>query len=157
MLLSNRSGSRSGRRCTSGFQSLLSWMLLSNIVALPISARNVRMFQSLLSWMLLSNLMQFFYFLTFTRFQSLLSWMLLSNLVFIVHFLFSITSFNPCYPGCCSQTFPIEDAYLPKSICFNPCYPGCCSQTSACIISAGIGYLVSILVILDVALKPNLL
>ncbi len=40
-------------------------------------------------------------------------------------------SFNPCYPGCCSQTLAIT-YQTARALRFNPCYPGCCSQTRRC-------------------------
>ncbi len=137
------------------FQSLLSWMLLSNAeelgwhsvdatvsilvildVALKqcaglISSRNFSWFQSLLSWMLLSNTVGRIWLLrAYPQFQSLLSWMLLSNIRSCRFSARSFIGFNPCYPGCCSQT-PVRRDPGKHQSGFNPCYPGCCSQTTA--------------------------
>ncbi len=202
MLLSNslRYARARGRR--PWFQSLLSWMLLSNASADDRTDDQFQ-FQSLLSWMLLSNSIRSRYRVRRYRFQSLFSWMLLSNswrrlggnmatpvsiLVILdvalkpgrcststlammaVSILVILDvalkrdryrpdarnrrrGFNPCYPGCCSQTdTQMFRTYL-KLSGFNPCYPGCCSQTQKNRSDLREWKIVSILVILDVALK----
>gem|GEM_PF-5021803 len=61
--------------------------------------------------------------------------------------------FNPCYLGCCSESQENIDTGM-STTCFNPCYLGCCSES----VKSSIGYpdvVVSILVILDVALKAG--
>ncbi len=85
------------------FQSLLSWMLLSNL-SIYFCFNPAGMFQSLLSWMLLSNVFCGFDVFDFLQFQSLLSWMLLSNEDLRAGCPLQEQCFNPCYPGCCSQT-----------------------------------------------------
>ena len=60
-------------------------------------------------------------------------------------------SFNPCSLGCCSEStlsWPNGGAIT----CFNPCSLGCCSE-SICTQHLRIHLIVSILVLLDVALK----
>ena len=61
--------------------------------------------------------------------------------------------FNPCSLGCCSESCSKTDMYL-KQVCFNPCSLGCCSES--CYPGSFPRWypgLVSILVLLDVALK----
>ena len=86
------------------------------------------MFQSLFSWMLLWKSLYFNYHLPIFEFQSLFSWMLLWKVTRAGPFREFSTSFNPCSLGCCSES----------------CGPG---GTSVWPMQ------VSILVLLDVALK----
>ncbi len=109
-------------------------------------------------------------------FQSLFSWMLLWKLIFILILLFggvvSILvlldvalkgllgrssnsgewSFNPCSLGCCSESrsAPYFE-FTPTS--FNPCSLGCCSESWMMALAVVVWLTVSILVLLDVALK----
>ena len=111
-------------------------------------------------------------------FQSLFSWMLLWKRDCVCSSAGECESFNPCSLGCCSERcrpyLPGERVQLgfnPCSLgccserpntparppwilrCFNPCSLGCCSERhgNGCRSSPRVG--VSILVLLDVALK----
>ncbi len=62
-------------------------------------------------------------------------------------------SFNPCYLGCCSERSDHDEDII-ADLSFNPCYLGCCSESWP-LARAGKVKTVSILVILDVALKVS--
>ena len=64
------------------------------------------------------------------------------------------TSFNPCFSGCCSSTVP-SAAILPELIGFNPCFSGCCSSTIYNARGIYTSTVVSILVLVDVALRRS--
>ncbi len=115
-----------GDRCGE-FQSLLSWMLLSNPHAIPTRTSPGKVSILVILDVALKHAPTPLSLLLLL-FQSLLSWMLLSN-------------YNN-----------IGMSYY-RSSSFNPCYPGCCSQTSIISTRQRFSLTVSILVILDVALK----
>ncbi len=137
------------------FQSLLSWMLLSNPILAPVSPGGPCSFQSLLSWMLLSNIGTVLRSPGTKRFQSLLSWMLLSNRLSFNCWMLLSRSFNPCYPGCCSQT---------RRLLAEPVFQQMFQSLLSWMLLSnrkGLGgwtgkKKVSILVILDVALKQRI-
>jgi len=65
--------------------------------------------------------------------------------------------FNPCSLGCCSESRPASTTGpASSSSCFNPCSLGCCSESLFTGYQGFDGLLVSILVLLDVALKGSL-
>ena len=61
-------------------------------------------------------------------------------------------SFNPCFDGFCSKTW-FEDGYQWNTISFNPCFDGFCSKTSSTRLACPSLTCVSILVLMDFALK----
>ena len=87
-------------------------------------------------------------------FQSLFSWMLLWK-VHISDSYVRYTSFNPCSLGCCSES--ISSRIIRPSVrsCFNPCSLGCCSESFPSFFPNSLQARVSILVLLDVALKDR--
>ena len=87
------------------------------------------------------------------RFQSLFSWMLLWKLPPIVRCSSYCASFNPCSLGCCSESQGAEFQFVGFDECFNPCSLGCCSERPAFGVTLPKLAVVSILVLLDVALK----
>ena len=114
------------------------------------------LFQSLFSWMLLWK----FYCIVihdngYYRFQSLFSWMLLWKILAPGVGFIKRPSFNPCSLGCCSErTMGVIVMILILS--FNPCSLGCCSESPPPASSRGAQHPVSILVLLDVALKDEM-
>ena len=64
----------------------------------------------------------------------------------------SYSGFNPCSLGCCSESVKRIEELFKNLSCFNPCSLGCCSESPGRQ-RAGIPRGVSILVLLDVALK----
>ena len=101
----------------------------SHTWVIPSRSSDVNWFQSLFYWKLLSYKSQEFHTAIFLLFQSLFYWKLLS---YSIAFSFSSTlfpSFNPCFIGNCSHTFPmgsLKNLRLPR---FNPCFIGNCSHT----------------------------
>ena len=65
-----------------------------------------------------------------------------------------LTSFNPCFSGCWSATFLLYKCRRCGGFGFNPCFSGCWSATgkNGFIIW---WYWVSILVLVDVGLRPD--
>jgi len=94
-----------------------------------------------------------------------------------VSYIGKITSFNPCFHGCCSETLLLRRSCT-GGFSFNPCFHGCCSETVSQMtqklgcsmfqslfswmllwdqwrdIAASWADPVSILVFMDVALRP---
>ena len=104
--------------------------------------------------MLLWKRYLYFGWLILFLFQSLLSWMLLWKATQQQLLTEDVWGFNPCYLGCCSErtrksSFPLW------RFSFNPCYLGCCSESQPMALSWQVMHEVSILVILDVALKVS--
>ena len=72
-----------------------------------------------------------------------------SSTIIIGCYNFLYLCFNPCFNGCYSSTSLWELLWL-LPFCFNPCFNGCYSSTRYCISLHFCGYLVSILVLMDV-------
>ena len=86
------------------------------------------------------------------RFQSLFSWNLLSNSA-PAEVISLKTCFNPCFRGTCSRTenFVLGICLGPRS--FNPCFRGTCSRTVRVAFFCSMGFGVSILVFVELALE----
>ena len=80
------------------FQSLFSWMMVSNHLVCHVSGPRDE-FQSLFSWMMVSNQVDGLATMFRKRFQSLFSWMMVSNTICGFNFRIAIISFNPCFLG----------------------------------------------------------
>jgi len=62
--------------------------------------------------------------------------------------------FNPCFDGFCSKTLPTSATYHRFVDSFNPCFDGFCSKTLMIWKDMVVELVVSILVLMDFALKP---
>ena len=61
-------------------------------------------------------------------------------------------SFNPCFNGSCSATYPVNGPEY-VNMGFNPCFNGSCSATMIIDLSPDYNLFVSILVLMEVALQ----
>ena len=140
----------------------------------------VKRFQSLFSWMSLWKYLSSEGWEIETLFQSLFSWMSLwkatrptspqscqpcfnpcslgcrSERLSSCPSTVSLPGFNPCSLGCRSERRYSENGCRLSPPGFNPCSLGCRSEREVCGRSGVSGANVSILVLLDVALKENL-
>jgi len=91
------------------------------------------------------------------QFQSLFSWMLLWKIEGTPDHPIYIIGFNPCSLGCCSESAAILISGASSSMSFNPCSLGCCSESPGGSRVPPVQEEVSILVLLDVALKAEVL
>ena len=87
------------------FQSLFSWMLLWKSPSLHLTSYQSYAFQSLFSWMLLWKLVCRVCADVCNWFQSLFSWMLLWKFLRPMLSCLYLPRFNPCSLGCCSESF----------------------------------------------------
>ena len=63
-------------------------------------------------------------------------------------------SFNPCFNGCRSEASSAAETESAGE-CFNPCFNGCRSEAHVFSCPDLVLFLVSILVLMDVGLKPK--
>ncbi len=161
------------------FQSLFSWMLLWKIYTAFENNKPLLLFQSLFSWMLLWKYICFCVLTSrygvsilvlldvalkehtvpairgkFSRFQSLFSWMLLWKYTESGNPIVDLFSFNPCSLGCCSER--VLHLFLGDlSAKFQSLFSWMLLWKPCRVWMADDRYNVSILVLLDVALKAE--